>query len=138
MKLVVDANVIISALIADSMARELIVTLEPDLSTPAVIHDEIERHHDSIVEKSGMDGDRVEQFLSLLFSYVETVPVEQFHDHIETAETAIGETDPDDVLYLACALGLGAGIWSDDGDFESQDLVPAYTTPAVVDAFETR
>ena len=33
MKLVVDANVVISALIADSKTRELIVTLEPDLLT---------------------------------------------------------------------------------------------------------
>jgi len=31
MKLVVDANVVISALIVDSKTRELIVTLEPDL-----------------------------------------------------------------------------------------------------------
>jgi predicted nucleic acid-binding protein len=29
MKLVIDANVVISALIADSKTRELIVTLEP-------------------------------------------------------------------------------------------------------------
>jgi len=30
MKSVIDANVVISALIADSKTRELIVTLEPD------------------------------------------------------------------------------------------------------------
>jgi len=30
MNLVIDANVVISALIADSKTRELIVTLEPD------------------------------------------------------------------------------------------------------------
>lgn len=34
MKLVVDANVVISALIANSKTRELIVTLEPKLLTP--------------------------------------------------------------------------------------------------------
>jgi predicted nucleic acid-binding protein len=33
MKLVIDVNVVISALIADSKTRELIVTLEPDLLT---------------------------------------------------------------------------------------------------------
>jgi predicted nucleic acid-binding protein len=41
MKLVVDANVVISALIADSKTRELIVTLEPELLTPEVVHVEI-------------------------------------------------------------------------------------------------
>jgi predicted nucleic acid-binding protein len=54
MKLVIDANVVISALIADSKTRELIVTLEPDLLTPAFVHDEIENYETLIVEKSGM------------------------------------------------------------------------------------
>jgi len=39
MKLVVDANVIISALIADSKTRELIVTLEPALLTTSEVND---------------------------------------------------------------------------------------------------
>ena len=47
-----------SALIADSKTRELIVTLEePDLLTPAFVHDEIENYQDLIVEKSGMEPD---------------------------------------------------------------------------------
>nr|WP_276277157.1 PIN domain-containing protein [Halomicroarcula sp. SYNS111] len=44
MKLVVDANVVISALIADSKTRELIVTLEPDLTTPEFVYEERELH----------------------------------------------------------------------------------------------
>jgi len=70
MKLVIDANVVISALIADSKTRELIVTLEPDLLTPAFVHDEIEKYEDLIVEKSGMEPDRVAQFIDLLFQYI--------------------------------------------------------------------
>ncbi|GGJ13488.1 hypothetical protein GCM10008995_24200 [Halobellus salinus] len=44
MKLVIDANVVISALITDSKTREHIVTLEPDLLTPEFVHDEIENY----------------------------------------------------------------------------------------------
>uniref|UniRef100_UPI003AAB4273 PIN domain-containing protein n=1 Tax=Halorubrum sp. DTA98 TaxID=3402163 RepID=UPI003AAB4273 len=65
MKLVIDANVVISALIADSKTRELIVTLEPDLLTPAFVHDEIENYQDLIVEKSGMKPTRVAQFMEV-------------------------------------------------------------------------
>lgn len=137
MTLVVDANVVMSALIANSKTRELIVTLEPPLLTPEVIHDEIEAYEDLIVEKSGMERDRVRQFMHLLFEYIETVPASEFYQHIREAEKAIGDTDPDDVLYVACALGCDAGIWSDDSDFEEQDLVPVYTTSEVVDSFET-
>jgi predicted nucleic acid-binding protein len=112
MKLVIDANVVISALIADSKTRELIVTLEPDLLTPEFVRDEIENYTELIVDKSGMHPDRVAQFIDLLFQYIEVVPASKFHPYIEEAEAAIGETDPDDVLYLACALANDALVKS--------------------------
>lgn len=138
MRLVVDANVVISALIADSKTRELIVTLEPDLLTPAFVQDEIENYKELIAEKSGMEPQRVQQFVDLLFQYIEVVPADKFHPAIEDADDAIGETDPDDVLYVACALARDAAIWSDDGDFEEQAVVDVYSTSDVVDSFETR
>ena len=137
MKLVVDANVVISALISDSKTRELLVTLEPDLLTPEVVHDEIERYEDLIVKKSGMDLDRVRQFIDLLFDHIETVPASEFYQYIDQAENAIGDTDPDDVLYVACTLGCEAAIWSDDSDFAEQDLVSVFTTSEVVRSFNT-
>jgi predicted nucleic acid-binding protein len=138
MKLVIDANVVISALIADSKTRELIVTLEPDLLTPAFVHDEIENYRELIVEKSGMEPDRVSQFTELLFQYIDDVPANDFYPAIETADTAIGDIDPDDVLYLACAIACDAAIWSDDTDFDEQDLVETYSTSDVIDSFDTR
>jgi predicted nucleic acid-binding protein len=138
MKLLIDANVVISALIADSKTRELIVTLEPDLLTPAFVHDEIENYEELIVEKSGMEQDRVGQFIDLLFQYIEVVPADDFYPVIERADEAIGDTDPDDVLYLACAIARDAAIWSDDSDFDEQDLVETYSTSDVIESFDTR
>jgi predicted nucleic acid-binding protein len=137
MKLVVDANVVISALIADSKTRELIVTLEPDLMTPEFVHDEIGNYEELIVEKSGMTPDRVTQFIDLLFQCIEVVPASEFYPYIEEAEDAIGDTDPDDVLYVACALATDADIWSDDSDFGEQDAVETHTTNDVIDLFDT-
>jgi len=138
MKLVVDANVVISALIADSKTRELIVTLEPDLLTPEFVYDEIGNYTELIVEKSGMSPERVAQFIDLLFQYIEVVPAQKFYPHIEEAEAAIGDTDPDDVLYVACALAEDAAVWSDDTDFDKQTLVETYSTSDVIDSFDTR
>jgi Predicted nucleotide-binding protein len=137
MKLVVDANVVISALIADSKTRELIVTLESNLLTPKFVHDEIENYEELIVKKSGVTPDRVAQFIDLLFQYIEGVPDSEFHPYIEEADAAIGDTDPDDVLYVACALATDSDIWSDDSDFEEQDVIEAYTTSDVIDSFDT-
>jgi predicted nucleic acid-binding protein len=138
MKLVIDANVVISALIADSKTRELIVTIKPDLLTPAFVHDEIESYEELIVEKSGMEPDRVAQFIELLFRYIDVVPAEEFYPAIDRAANAIGDTDPDDVLYLACAIAGDAAIWSDDSDFDEQNLVETYSTSDVLNSFDTR
>lgn len=135
MKLVVDANVVISALIANSKTRELIVTLDPDLLTPALIHDEIGRHEELILEKSGLSVAQLNQISELLFNYIEIVPTREFLSSIECADEAIGEIDPDDVLYLACALGREASIWSDDSDFNEQDLVRVYSTQDIIESF---
>ncbi|MCU4719427.1 PIN domain-containing protein [Halapricum hydrolyticum] len=137
MKLVIDANVVISALIADSKTRELIVTLDPDLLTPTFVHDEIENYEDLIVEKSGMKPDRVTQFIELLFQYIDVVPTSEFYPAVESADEAIGDTDPNDVLYLACAIVRDAAIWSDDSDFDEQDLVETYSTSEVINSFDT-
>lgn len=137
MRLVVDANVVISALVADSKTRELIVTLEPDLLTPAFVYDEIDNYEELIVEKSGMEPDRVAQFVDLLFQYIETVPADNFYPAIDRADDAIGDTDPDDVLYLACAIDSDAAIWSDDSDFAEQNLVETYPTSEVISSFDT-
>ena len=137
MKLVVDANVVISALIANSKTRELIITLEPELLTPEVIHGEIGNYEALIVEKSGTEADRIQQFIDLLFQYIETVPASEFYPYIDEAEEAISDIDPDDVLYVACALAREAGVWSDDSDFDEQDLVPVFTTGEVIELFDT-
>jgi predicted nucleic acid-binding protein len=137
MKLVVDANVVISALVADSKTRELIVTLEPDLLIPAFVYDEIENYEELIVEKSGMEPNRVTQFIDRLFQYIEVVPADEFHPAIERADEALGDTDPDDVLYLACAIANDATIWRDDSDFDERNLVEMYSTSDVINSFDT-
>ena len=137
MKQVIDANVAISALIADSKTRELIVTLKPNLLTPAFVYDEIDNYEELIVEKSGMEPDRVEQIIDLLFQYIDVVPADDFYPAIDRADDAIGDTDPDDVLYLACAIASDAAMWSDDSDFDEQNLVEAYSTNDVIDSFDT-
>jgi len=85
-----------------------------------------------------MSPERVAQFIDLLFQYIEVVPAQKFYPHIEEAEAAIGDTDPDDVLYVACALAEDAAVWSDDTDFDKQTLVETYSTSDVIDSFDTR
>jgi len=136
--LVVDANVFVSALIADSATRELVVTLDPELLTPDTVRTEVDNYRGLIADKSGLSTTRVERLTEILFRHVSVQPVEVCVSEMDTAAEALGKTDPDDVPYLACAVAFDAAVWSDDSDFGEQSLVSHYTTEDVAASFDTR
>lgn len=78
------------------------------------------------------------QFVDFLFQHIEVVPAEELYPAIERADEAIDDTDPDDILYLACAIACDAAIWSHDSDFDEQELVEVYLTSDVINSFENR
>ncbi len=131
MKLVVDTNVLISALIADSTTRNLLVGFDEPLLAPERLRNEVEKHTDLIHDKSGLSMDKVKQSVDILFENIETVPRSEVEPFLDEAYEALGDTDEDDVVFLATALAVGASIWSDDTDFQEQSLVPVYTTSEV-------
>lgn len=74
MKYVVDANIILSGLISDSMTRRLLVELEDTLLTPAYVHDEIGKYTEMVAEKSGLSPAEVEDLIGIRFERVDVVP----------------------------------------------------------------
>lgn len=136
MRIVVDANIILSGLIADSMTRRLLVELEKDLLTPAYVHDEIGNYTDLVVEKSGLTPAAVEDLIEILFKRIEVVPRSEVLVSLQEAARIMRDVDPDDALYLATALERDGRIWSDDRHYEEQDLVPTVTTGEMVERFD--
>ena len=136
MKYVVDANIILSGLISDSMTRRLLVELEDDLLTPAYVHDEIGKYTEMVSEKSGLPPAEVEELIEMLFKRIDVVSRPVVLESLQEAARIMRDTDPDDAVYLAAALERDAQLWSDDGDYEEQDVVPVATTGDIVERFE--
>jgi predicted nucleic acid-binding protein len=136
MKYVVDANIILSALISDSMTRRLLVELEDDLLTPAYVHDEIGKYTEMVSEKSGLSPAEVEDLIEILFKRIDVVPRSEVLESFQEAARIMRDTNPDDAVYLAAALERDAQLWSDDGDYEEQNVVPVGTTGDIVERFE--
>ena len=63
-------------------------------------------------------------------------PLMDLKQFIERAEAAIGDTDPHDLLYLVCAIANDAAVWSDDSDFDEQDVIETYATSDVIKSFD--
>lgn len=137
MSLVVDTNVILSALIKDSGTRRTIVTMDQNLYAPESILKEVKGHFDLIQEKSGLKEKEVFELFEKLFKYIRVVPDEQLEPNLPEARDKLEDTDPDDVIFLAAAMAVDSGIWSDDSDFKKQDSVPVFTTSRIIEEFDS-
>ncbi len=115
MNIVIDSNIIFSALIRDSATRKLILEYEGVFLFPSFIFEEIEAHKQELLEKSGMGQDDFELLLALLLKKVVIVPKEALASHRKEALEITAKLDPNDAVFFACALAHPESIiWSED------------------------
>ncbi|MBS3097991.1 PIN domain-containing protein [Candidatus Woesearchaeota archaeon] len=132
MKLVVDTNRIIAALVRDGSSREVITKNHTFITTDFSI-EEINKHKKEILDKSGMDEPSFDLLIALLFYNIEIVPYSEYKEHIKEARDLMKERDIKDIPFLALALAKKAdGIWSDDRDFESQNKIKIFKTKDLI------
>ncbi len=129
MKIVLDTNILISALMRDSTTRKLIIELDEELYYPASGMEEIQKHRELILKKSGLSEEEFNPILNILFEYIELVSNEIMQDTVEEAKKIMLPIDETDVIFLATAMALeGAVIWSDDKHFAKQKKAKVKTT----------
>lgn len=129
MKLVIDTNIIISALIREGITRKMVLFPGIKLFTPEITFNEIENHIGIITTKSKLPKDDIQQILNVLGKNIKTIPEPRWWNHFNQATNVIGKTDPKDVPFIAVALALTVdGIWSNDKDFESQSIFKVWKT----------
>lgn len=138
MHLVVDTNVIFSALIAGGRTREIIITRPLNLFVPEFFHLELANNRDEVAEKTGLDMDDLRVLLNLLFEHLHVVPRDEFETHLDEARRLIEEVDPDDVPFLALALHRDADLWSDDKHFQKQEAVRVWRTHELIAELDQR
>ena len=130
MNVIVDTNVLISAIIRDSMTRELIVRVQQPLFVPYLVLDELKKHERYIVKKSSLTESAYVAILRTLLSYVEIVPSKAILPYKKQALAIIKENnlDMDDVLFLATTLALNGILWSNDKALKKQNKVKVVDT----------
>jgi len=126
MMLIVDANVLFSALMKNSLTAELIFKEDFLLSTPEFIITEFFKYEDLILKKTHRTKEEFIQIMYMLKDIIMVVPKEEYSKFIEEAEKF--SPDKKDVLYLALALKLKCAVWSNDKKLKNQDKVKIYST----------
>lgn len=131
MLLVVDANVLFSAIITGAKTSDLMFSGWLQLIAPEFLFAELEEHRGEILAKSSLAKDDFEKFTSLLKRRIDVIPRREFEKFLPDAK--VFSPDPDDAEYLALALQFGAAIWSDDKELKRQTKVKVLSTKELIE-----
>ncbi len=127
MDVVVDANVVIAALIspkghtADAFFSPIL-----NVFAPPFLLEEIEEHKKELLEKTGLSDIDFNKLLTFLTTKIEISPTTTFKSFLPKAKKL--SPDPDDVAYFALALTLQCPLWSNDKLLKSQLEVKVFST----------
>ncbi|MBN1859865.1 MAG: PIN domain-containing protein [Candidatus Thermoplasmatota archaeon] len=136
MNIVIDSNVLFSALIKNSFTRKMILLYTGTFLFPSFIFDEMQNHKQELVEKSGMEQKHFELLLAILLKKVHIVPIDVLYPYTKQAYETVKDIDPDDTLFIACALAYPESIlWSDDKRLKQQTVVPIINTTEMYHLF---
>jgi len=137
MKLVIDTNRLVAALIKSSVTREIILSDKFDLYSPDYILVEIENNRDFLIKKAKINLKEFEEILLTLLDHIHLIPFEEFKDNYKEAFKIMSDVDPDDTAFLALGLSLKIdGIWTEDIDFNNQKILKVYSTKDLLEIME--
>lgn len=133
MELVIDANILISALIRDSHTRHFLLLSGHSFSAPEYIFEEINSHIEEIKEKTFLSESDVKGILSniMILGNIKVIPLAELYEYCDEAKRI--SPDIDDTAYFALALKQKCAIWSNDKELkEKQDIVKVYSSKEVL------
>ena len=137
MRIVIDANILFSALIKDSLTRKIILEYEERFLFPKIIFTEAEKHKDELLKKSRLSAEEFSVLFALLMQKMQIVPDETLKPFYDAAYEIIKEIDPDDALFIACALAYpGSVLWTNDKKLKLQIKVRIIETSELMGALK--
>lgn len=133
MRLVIDTNRIIAALIKEGAARDILRRHEAQFYTVEHALSTSSRYRQDLYTRMNVDERTFDQAVTLVMSIIHVIPEEQYAPHIHAATKALGHVDMEDVPFLALAIALNVDIWSNDKHLQQQHLVKVWTTTALLE-----
>ena len=126
MRLVVDANILFSALISEGKTAEILVNNMGELYAPEFLLEEFRNHKREILTKTKRTSEDFEFIFGLFKEIIITVPSYEYRDFLPKAKEI--SPDPDDVPYFALALKLQIPLWSNDKKLKQQTQLKVCST----------
>ncbi len=133
MELIVDANILLAALLKEALTRELLLDSRLKLYAPEYLISEtlhLLKRNTKLQKRIGLPQKAIEEIFYMLTQEIETYPRKVY----ATFLTEAGKIAPhkQDTPYLALALALHIPVWSNDQGMHAQNKIKVYTTKALL------
>ena len=139
MIIIVDVNIILSALIRDSSTREIIVKSGQDFCFPEPSLHKIRKYKEVVLRKSGITEPEFSMILNSIFKFIRLIPTEEILTNWDEAKKVMEHIDPEDVTFIAAALSQNnTVIWTDDKHFDKQERILNLKTADIMTLFHAR
>jgi len=112
MDLVVDANILFSALIKDGGTAKMMFRDELDLFAPEFLLEGFSKHEQTILEKTHREEEEFKRLINVLSRRIIFMPKDEFEKFMP--KVRIISPDLDDAPYFGLAILVGAEIWSNE------------------------
>jgi predicted nucleic acid-binding protein len=119
-RLVADANVLLSAVLGGKASRVLLHPRIMEVLATASVLAEVHEYAAALAQKKRLPLDTV--LAAVVALPVTVVEPTSCAGSLREAARRIGKRDPDDVETLALALHLGLPVWSNDDDFRDAGI----------------
>lgn len=131
MEFVVDANIILAAVLSDGITRELLLYKTPapiKLYSPPFLLSEIKKYKRFLSKRTGRsESELIESVLNLLTaSNVEIINMDEMKLYFDEGFSI--SPDLNDAMYFAAALSKRCGIWSNDSRLKNQSRIKVINT----------
>ncbi len=128
--LVIDANMMMSLLMAEGSKRKLFFSGHIKPVSPEFVLFEIGKYWQEIIDKSKLSEEKLRLLFSEVRKVLNTLSLSDVKDFMSEALNV--SPDPDDAEYFALALKLNCPIWSEDKLLKKQLRVKVLNTPELM------
>ena len=134
MRLVVDANILIAALLKDAITRELLLEETIEFIAPEHLLNEIKHllKNPKIRKRLKLNDDELYELSSAILSRIDFIPEKIFLPLIKQSLSLVGH--PEDSPYVALSLAFDIPIWSNDSALKelSSPKITVLTTSELI------
>lgn len=118
MRLIVDANIVFSAILnTNSKIGDLLINSKPYFTfiAPDFLRNEIRKHYDKLTRISGLSPEQIQEAEFQIYKEITFISEEQIQKfNWLAAEKLVADIDPKDTHYIAYSKQFRSKIWSGD------------------------